>query len=303
VERSQTILIPVLAVLVLLLADNGLSAVSRNPHAMQTFTDTGSSRLGQKQLLIVIPGYNGNGRSITRSLRAAGLSNTDIVSFCPPYWGYDSPAVSLALAQEINHWKNVNQRTHNDNLVVNAYVESLGGQQLVEMLRAFRDIHIHRVVMGAVPFGWRNTSFGSFIQVARVLYGGPILTQALRLWHRIELRNAPSAIQVSPLVVNDAHKASMRLTAMMLMDQLRLLINYTPPRRGELDNRIDQVIYLCGPDHADPLVQTTVSAGLWAATFGGTRVQFIVTRTGAWTGLHAPSTERPGPVVEALMAA
>jgi pimeloyl-ACP methyl ester carboxylesterase len=288
-----------LLLLSVLCVDAGTGYVDRGDTSPRTIT-VAAAKNAPNQLILLFHGYNGNGRSLANILGAKLKTRGTVVAFEPSTKGYNSDEVLAAAKQAIEAY-------HPSEVVL--YGESLGGMEVMELLRRNPHLHVRSIVFNATPSTVDNVKiFGSSalkaLDTPVLLHGGLISTEMLRANLAKDLGNAPSPEKDAGEVAarQEAYQAMRQVTGPTAFDELRFIADFSPPRPNEFDKRADHVYYLHAPGTADSTIKTAVSSNdLWRA-FPHTR--FADKPIREWEpDLHCPTPERPTPLINKLLDA
>lgn len=286
-----------LIILSVLCVDAGTGYAGRGDTSPRTITVT-AAKNAPNQLILLFHGYNGNGQSLATILGAKLATHGTVVAFEPGTKGYDSDKVLAAAEQAI--------KTNRPSEIV-LYGESLGGMEVMELLRRNPDLHVRSVVFNATPSTVGNVKLGGsalkVLDTPVLLHGGLISTEILRANLAKDLGNAPSPEKgVDEVARQQAYGAMRQVTGRTAFDELRFIANFSSPRPDEFVGRADTVYYLHAPGTSDSTVKTAASSNDLSKAF--THARFVDDPIPEWgPDLHCPTPERPTPVINELLAA
>jgi hypothetical protein len=250
------------------------------------------------RLFMLFHGYNGSGESQVEILGSQLTSRGSVIAFQSGPGSYDSERI-LTLARKI-----INERRP-DELIL--YGESFGGMMVMDLLRRDPTLHPRSIVFNATPSSASNIKIGWAVlnapNVRLLFHGGPLSTELLRLNQDWDLQTVPPPEPGSNEQTRQrAYEAMRRITGPVFSDQLRYMANFQPPRPGEFAGRAKVVHYLRAPSISDTTIKTAASAAVLRSAFSDVTFQEISVADWA-PNLHAPTPERPRPLINALLAA
>jgi pimeloyl-ACP methyl ester carboxylesterase len=249
------------------------------------------------RLFMLFHGYNGSGQSLIDILGPDLVPYGTAVAFESGPEGYDNDEI-LALARKV-----IAER-HPTELVL--FGESFGGMVVMDLLRQDQTLHPRGIVFSATPSSAGNIKSGGSLfdvfDVEILLHGGLFSTTLIRLQQAWDLRTVPVPEPGSDEQARqNAYERRRTVTGPVFSDELRYIANFRPPHPGEFTWRTDTARYLRAPSTSDSLVKTTASATVLRDAFVG--IDFEEVAVSEWSpDLHAPTPERPRPLIKALLA-
>ena len=250
------------------------------------------------RLFMLFHGYNGHGKNLVDILGPALVSRGTVVAFESSPSNYDDDRIE-DLAQ------NIIDKRKPTRLAL--YGESFGGMAIMDLLRSNPELHPEVVVFNATPSSASNIKLGgallSVFNAELLLHGGPGSTELLQWQQAQDMQTVPSPEPGSnEKARQQAYKAYRGITGPIFSDELRYMGNFQPPSPGEFAGRTSSVHYLRAPSASDQIVKTAASATVLRHAFSD--AVFQETTVPSWApDLHAPTAERPGPLIATLLAA
>lgn len=256
---------PLLFVVLVLAVDNGLGLMTRGGTILPRTITTEDSFAPNKRLFLLFHGYNGRGSSLVRILAPYLKPYGRVVAFEPSLEGHNDDDFVEAAIQAIEA----------DGITeVNIYSESSGGITAGRLLRAKPDLRVNSFVLHAVPSeSSRLQRGGQAIWLSNLLHGGPISTWFLRKMQKREIGYLPRPGSFRETVANQADRASLSVTAPMVLGQLRGIANFPKLRPAEFANQVKHARYLKAPGARDGMVDNQRSAADWASALPGMHVR------------------------------
>ena len=277
--------------------DSGLGLVNKRETAIRLYT---YDKYDQHQTW-VFPGFNGVGHKlvdvISGNATKMSLPVRGLVSFRPPYEGYDEQAIADAFYR---WWK-----THRNVAKLNVYAESQGALIVIRLLKQHPDIYIDELILNAgITCSEEVLAPTLALGTVGALPGGPISTALARWKQRHDVRNSP---QLTPGIDAQAARAaeqeSANLTSQMVLGQMWAIAQADKPQPDSLAGRIGRVTYLHAPGQQDAFVKTAEAANNWRAAVG-VQTPFEEREVPDFApNLHTPTPEHPRPVVGAISTA
>ena len=280
-----------LFIITLLAVDNGLGLMVRGSSTLPRTVTLDDSDTPNKRLFLLFHGYNGRGSSLMRILAPYLKPYGRVVAFEPSLEGHDDEEFVEAAIRAIE----------TDGIEeINIYGESSGGITAARLLRAKPTLRIKSFVLHAVP---SESSYlqrgGHAIWLSNLLHGGPISTQLLRELQKREVGYLPEPRSFRETVANQADRASLSITAPMVLGQLRDIANFSKLQPEEFACQVRHARYIKAPGAKDGVVDNQHSAVDWAKALPG-----MIVREMPWDeNEHAPTPHRGQDVAREILHA
>lgn len=289
-----TIILPLVSIIVL---DSGLGLVNTRSAEVELYTYENRD----PHQTLVIPGFNGVGHKLVDVIERNGSNMSlpvhGLVSFRPPYEGYDERAIADAFYE---WWK-----AHEGVTKLNAYAESQGALIVIRLLLRHPDVRIDELILNAgITCNEDVLAPTPALTAVGALPGGPISTALARWKQSGDVRKSPQlAPGTDEETARAAERESAKLTTQMAFGQMWAIARAQKPQPNALAGRIGRVTYLRAPSSPDAFVRTTQAAANWRELVGPNTPFEEVEVPDFAPNLHTPTPEHPRPVVDAISKA
>jgi hypothetical protein len=243
---------------------------------------------------IILPGYNADGAALVPVLYPA-LVSSNVIAYQLPRWGFDQQAVVKRIVGALGNTK----------LVV--YAESAGALDVAAMLRTFPELHVDHLILNAGMSSWRDIAPGAPLILSRIIQAGIVPTWLLQWNQRKSVVNSPTwDLGIDERAAIFAEHTSLGVTASQARGEVRRIFSTRPVQDDEFTGRVLALTYMGSTNGCnlladrDPFVRLAQACLRWERA---TRLDATIVLPPTWAGLHTPTPEKPGPVIQVLSRA
>ena len=249
---------------------------------------------GSSVATVILPGFKQDGFLLEEVLQP-GLLGSDVLTYRRPEWGFDQRLLIRSLGA-------VNDYRH-----VVVYAESSGGLDAAAMLRAYPRLIINQLVLNGGMGSREDANAVRLIRFGRHVPGWAIPPSTVKAWQHKAITFTPKSDPgADEELARRAELNALGPTGRLIIGELRRMAATPPVQPREFAGRVGWITYIGAPGwgqelaESDPLVKLRLACDRWLRAVNS---QGTIVTPPTWEGLHAPTPQKPGPVIAELRGA